>query len=93
GSSSRKSEKDFQGLTVEKLRVILKERGLSTKGKKADNLQGLCRNFHPGPVSLLHWSGKGKPWLRLDAKKPCPLDSLWAPYDLLHRESNTFADS
>ncbi|KAF5206254.1 Hexosyltransferase [Thalictrum thalictroides] len=62
-------------------------------GLGGDNLQGLCRNLHPGPVSLLHWSGKGKPWLRLDAKKPCPLDSLWAPYDLLHRESNTFADS
>ncbi|MBA0859425.1 hypothetical protein Goshw_006752 [Gossypium schwendimanii] len=45
--------------------------------------EGLCRNLHPGPVSLLHWSGKGKPWVRLDANRPCPLDALWAPYDLL----------
>ncbi|CAK9177934.1 unnamed protein product [Ilex paraguariensis] len=27
--------------------------------------------------------GKGKPWARLDANRPCPLDALWAPYDLL----------
>eukprot|EP01018_Ginkgo_biloba_P026435 Gb_30431 [translate_table: standard] len=51
-------------------------------GLGGDNLEGRCRNLHPGPVSLLHWSGKGKPWLRLDLKHPCPLDSLWAPYDL-----------
>lgn len=51
-------------------------------GLGGDNLQGLCRDLHPGPVSLLHWSGKGKPWLRLDAKRACPLDTLWAPYDL-----------
>lgn len=51
-------------------------------GLGGDNLQGLCRDLHPGPVSLLHWSGKGKPWLRLDAKRTCPLDTLWAPYDL-----------
>ncbi|KAL8121081.1 hypothetical protein AgCh_018012 [Apium graveolens] len=43
-------------------------------GLGGDNLQGLCRDLHPGSVSLLHWSGKGKPWLRLDSKKPCPLD-------------------
>ncbi|CAN1181463.1 Probable galacturonosyltransferase-like 3 [Linum perenne] len=61
-------------------------------GLGGDNLQGLCRDLHPGPVSLLHWSGKGKPWLRLDAKRPCPLDSLWAPYDLYH-QSSFFADS
>ncbi|KAI3452992.1 hypothetical protein Pfo_009655 [Paulownia fortunei] len=35
-------------------------------GLGGDNLEGLCRDLHPGPVSLLHWSGKGKPWLRLD---------------------------
>ncbi|KAL5726031.1 putative galacturonosyltransferase-like 3 [Ranunculus cassubicifolius] len=61
-------------------------------GLGGDNLQGLCRDLHPGPVSLLHWSGKGKPWLRLDSKKPCPLDSLWAPYDLMNHQS-LFADS
>ncbi|OVA05033.1 Glycosyl transferase [Macleaya cordata] len=60
-------------------------------GLGGDNLQGLCRDLHPGPVSLLHWSGKGKPWLRLDSKRPCPLDSLWAPYDLF-RHASLFSD-
>ncbi|KAK9091136.1 hypothetical protein Sjap_024313 [Stephania japonica] len=55
-------------------------------GLGGDNVEGLCRDLHPGPVSLLHWSGKGKPWLRLDAGRPCPLDRLWAPYDLLRRD-------
>ncbi|XP_010918506.1 probable galacturonosyltransferase-like 3 [Elaeis guineensis] len=55
-------------------------------GLGGDNVEGLCRDLHPGPVSLLHWSGKGKPWLRLDARRSCPLDSLWAPYDLLRRK-------
>lgn len=61
-------------------------------GLGGDNLVGLCRELHPGPVSLLHWSGKGKPWLRLDSKKPCPLDSLWAPYDLFKHQP-LFSDS
>ncbi|XP_010527644.1 PREDICTED: probable galacturonosyltransferase-like 2 [Tarenaya hassleriana] len=52
-------------------------------GLGGDNYRGLCRDLHPGPVSLLHWSGKGKPWVRLDAGRPCPLDELWVPYDLL----------
>nr|GLL33085.1 probable galacturonosyltransferase-like 7 [Ipomoea trifida] len=51
-------------------------------GLGGDNVRGSCRDLHPGPVSLLHWSGSGKPWLRLDSNKPCPLDSLWSPYDL-----------
>jgi len=51
-------------------------------GLGGDNLEGRCRPLHPGPVSLLHWSGKGKPWIRLDARKPCSVDNLWAPYDL-----------
>ncbi|KAL4315214.1 hypothetical protein AHAS_Ahas15G0162700 [Arachis hypogaea] len=51
-------------------------------GLGGDNVNGVCRSLHPGPVSLLHWSGKGKPWVRLDEKKPCPLDRLWEPYDL-----------
>ncbi|XP_058107895.1 probable galacturonosyltransferase-like 3 [Magnolia sinica] len=63
-------------------------------GLGGDNLEGLCRDLHPGPVSLLHWSGKGKPWLRLDSKRPCPLDTLWAPYDLYrHASSNAFSFS
>ncbi|KAK7409993.1 hypothetical protein VNO78_00448 [Psophocarpus tetragonolobus] len=53
-------------------------------GLGGDNFRGLCRDLHPGPVSLLHWSGKGKPWARLDANRPCPLDALWAPYDLFN---------
>ncbi|KAL8518305.1 hypothetical protein ACS0TY_009606 [Phlomoides rotata] len=56
-------------------------------GLGGDNLEGLCRALHPGPVSLLHWSGKGKPWLRLDAKRACTLDNLWSPYDLFRHES------
>lgn len=51
-------------------------------GLGGDNLVNSCRALHPGPVSLLHWSGKGKPWERLDAGTPCPVDFLWAPYDL-----------
>lgn len=51
-------------------------------GLGGDNVRSSCRDMHAGPVSLLHWSGSGKPWLRLDSKLPCPLDALWAPYDL-----------
>ncbi|KAH6821781.1 galacturonosyltransferase-like 4 [Perilla frutescens var. hirtella] len=51
-------------------------------GLGGDNVEGKCRDLHPGPISLLHWSGKGKPWLRLDSRKPCNVDHLWAPYDL-----------
>ncbi|GMH25875.1 hypothetical protein Nepgr_027718 [Nepenthes gracilis] len=53
-------------------------------GLGGDNVRGSCRDLHPGPVSLLHWSGSGKPWMRLDSRKACPLDSLWAPYDLYY---------
>ncbi|KAI8543965.1 hypothetical protein RHMOL_Rhmol08G0258300 [Rhododendron molle] len=35
GSRSRVPEKDFQSLTVERLRALLKEKGLSRNGKKA----------------------------------------------------------
>ncbi|KDP45426.1 hypothetical protein JCGZ_09675 [Jatropha curcas] len=51
-------------------------------GLGGDNVVRSCRSLHPGNVSLIHWSGKGKPWIRLDENKPCPIDSLWAPYDL-----------
>lgn len=51
-------------------------------GLGGDNVVNSCRSLHPGPVSLLHWSGKGKPWARLDSQVPCPVDYLWAPYDL-----------
>lgn len=51
-------------------------------GLGGNNLVHSCRSLHPGPISLLHWSGKGKPWVRIDAGNPCPVDYLWAPYDL-----------
>ncbi|OAY27847.1 probable galacturonosyltransferase-like 4 isoform X1 [Manihot esculenta] len=57
-------------------------------GLGGDNFQGKCRSLHPGPISLLHWSGKGKPWLRLDSRKPCIVDHLWAPYDLYRSSIN-----
>ncbi|KAJ0257736.1 galacturonosyltransferase-like 8 [Hirschfeldia incana] len=54
-------------------------------GLGGDNVRGSCRGLHTGPVSLLHWSGKGKPWVRLDEKRACPLDHLWEPYDLYNK--------
>ncbi|KAL5561624.1 hypothetical protein UlMin_031371 [Ulmus minor] len=61
-------------------------------GLGGDNLEGLCRDLHPGSISLLHWSGKGKPWLRLDSRKPCSVDHLWAPYDLYRLSAHTFEE-
>ncbi|TVU01549.1 hypothetical protein EJB05_52990, partial [Eragrostis curvula] len=52
-------------------------------GLGGDNYRGLCRGLHAGAVSLMHWSGKGKPWDRLDAGRPCPIDAVWAKYDML----------
>lgn len=54
-------------------------------GLGGDNYEGHCRGLHPGDTSLLHWSGRGKPWVRLDAGRPCPVDALWAPYDMLRK--------
>nr|CAD1829209.1 unnamed protein product [Ananas comosus var. bracteatus] len=61
-------------------------------GLGGDNIEGKCRSLHPGPISLLHWSGKGKPWLRLDSRKPCSVDHLWAPYDLYRSSSPTLEE-
>ncbi|CAM8922366.1 unnamed protein product [Rhodiola kirilowii] len=61
-------------------------------GLGGDNLEGKCRSLHPGPISLLHWSGKGKPWLRLDSRKPCTVDHLWAPYDLYRSNKNVLEE-
>ena len=61
-------------------------------GLGGDNLEGKCRSLHPGPISLLHWSGKGKPWLRLDSRKPCTVDHLWAPYDLYRSSAHHFEE-
>ncbi|XP_048432854.1 probable galacturonosyltransferase-like 9 [Pyrus x bretschneideri] len=52
-------------------------------GLGGDNVRGSCRSLHPGPVSLLHWSGKGKPWVRLKTKNLCPLDHLWVPHMII----------
>lgn len=59
------------------------DRRWNQHGLGGDNFRGLCRDLHPGPASLLHWSGKGKPWERIDRNRPCPVDALWTPYDLL----------
>ncbi|KAI3449588.1 hypothetical protein Pfo_006253 [Paulownia fortunei] len=61
-------------------------------GLGGDNIDGKCRGLHPGPISLLHWSGKGKPWLRLDSRKPCNVDHLWAPYDLYRSSKHSFEE-
>ncbi|KAF3625273.1 putative galacturonosyltransferase-like 7 [Capsicum annuum] len=61
-------------------------------GLGGDNLVNSCRTLHPGPVSLLHWSGKGKPWVRLDQGNPCPVDLLWEPYDLYRLSSSDSFD-
>ncbi|KAG0614822.1 hypothetical protein M758_6G206100 [Ceratodon purpureus] len=52
-------------------------------GLGGDILKGDCRPTRNEPASLLHWSGGGKPWQRLDIQQPCPVDSIWAQYDLL----------
>lgn len=62
-------------------------------GLGGDNATGKCRAVHPGPASLLHWSGKGKPWDRLDDGRPCPVDLLWKPYDLYIRGSALLSPS
>lgn len=61
-------------------------------GLGGDNVDGKCRSLHPGPISLLHWSGKGKPWLRSEARKPCAIDHLWAPYDLYRTSRRSFEE-
>ncbi|XP_021775899.1 uncharacterized protein LOC110739738 [Chenopodium quinoa] len=40
-SSSRAADRNFQGLTVERLRALLKEKGLSSKGKKDELIERL----------------------------------------------------
>ncbi|PKA65856.1 putative galacturonosyltransferase-like 9 [Apostasia shenzhenica] len=58
-------------------------------GLGGDNVKGSCRGMHPGPVSLLHWSGRGKPWDRMDAGEPCFVDYLWKIYDLYGSSSSS----
>uniref|UniRef100_A0A804Q4S0 Uncharacterized protein n=1 Tax=Zea mays TaxID=4577 RepID=A0A804Q4S0_MAIZE len=41
----------------------------------------------------MHWSGKGKPWDRLDAGKPCALDHTWKAYDLYIGENDSSSAS
>ncbi|PNX97741.1 putative galacturonosyltransferase 4-like protein, partial [Trifolium pratense] len=63
------------------------DKGWNQHGLGGDNIEG---KLHPAPVSLLHWSRKGKPWLRLDSRNPCGVDHLWAPYDLYRPTSHYF---
>lgn len=65
------------------------DRRWNQHGLGGDNVSGSCRSLHPGPVSLLHWSGKLKPWDRLDSGEPCPVDYSWKPYDLYKLGSST----
>ncbi|CAI0548889.1 unnamed protein product [Linum tenue] len=50
--------------------IALVDHRRNEHGLGRDNYRGLCRNLHPGPVSLFHWSGKGKPWARIDSGRP-----------------------
>lgn len=63
-------------------RIAKIEHRWNQHGLGGDNVKGSCRGLHSGPVSLMHWSGSGKPWTRLDDKKSCPLDKVWKPFDL-----------
>ncbi|CAN4082524.1 unnamed protein product [Withania somnifera] len=59
------------------------------------DIQGIDHRWNQhglGSVSLLHWSGKGKPWVRLDQGRPCPVDLLWEPYDLYRLSPNDSLD-
>ncbi|CAH8364008.1 unnamed protein product [Eruca vesicaria subsp. sativa] len=52
-------------------------------GLGGDNVCSSLDKERTSEFNLLHWSGKGKPWVGLDEKRPpCPLDHLWEPYDL-----------
>ncbi|AQK49285.1 putative galacturonosyltransferase-like 9 [Zea mays] len=62
-------------------------------GLGGDNVFGSCRPLHNELVSLMHWSGKGKPWDRLDADKPCALDHTWKAYDLYIGENDSSSAS
>ncbi|KAG0627051.1 hypothetical protein M758_2G170500 [Ceratodon purpureus] len=59
------------------------DRRWNQHGLGGDILKGDCRPTRNEPASLLHWSGGGKPWQRLDIHQPCPVDNIWAQYDLL----------
>ncbi|CAK9151017.1 unnamed protein product [Ilex paraguariensis] len=53
-------------------------------GLGGDNIEGKCRSLNTGPISLLHWSGKGKPWLRL--KKEMSVD--WGVWKLKEEDDS-----
>ncbi|EOY22468.1 SAP domain-containing protein isoform 3 [Theobroma cacao] len=55
GSSSRATEKDYHSLTVERLRALLKENGLSPKGKKLRNLSDAVRDKRSRRRSCFLW--------------------------------------
>ncbi|KAL6591305.1 hypothetical protein ACP70R_011093 [Stipagrostis hirtigluma subsp. patula] len=64
-------------------RIVVVDHRWNQHGLGGDNYRGLCCGLHAGAVSLLHWNGKRTPWDRIDAGRPCPLDAVWAKYDLL----------
>ncbi|CAN0919698.1 Probable galacturonosyltransferase-like 7 [Linum grandiflorum] len=43
------------------------ERWGNQHGLGRDNVRGSCRELNLGSVSLLHWSGSGTPWNKLDS--------------------------
>lgn len=61
GSSARASDKEYHSLTVERLRALLKERGLSPKGKKVTIGWNYLKSFnilkigHHGAVAWGPW--------------------------------------
>eukprot|EP00959_Pyramimonas_sp_CCMP1952_P344416 7213629-Pyramimonas_sp.AAC.1 len=49
------------------------------------DLGGGCRDINVQQASVLHWSGQGKAWRRLDdngGKFACAVDYVWQKYDL-----------
>ncbi|CAA6675725.1 unnamed protein product [Spirodela intermedia] len=44
-----------------------------------DNVEGRCRDLHPGPVSLLHWSARGSPGLGWTPGSRVPLTNCGHP--------------
>ncbi|KAL9326613.1 hypothetical protein ACSQ67_007258 [Phaseolus vulgaris] len=78
GSNSQTATRDFHNLTVERLRALLKAKGLSTKGKKASA-------FLPSLLTLIdeiksaggaYYSSKRCNWIKRSVVEgmPCPLN-------------------
>lgn len=70
GSSSRAADRNFQGLTVERLRALLKEKGLSLKGKKA-SASVYCIVVMPLLSELLYLAIVSLVWLAVGLQLSC----------------------